>query len=269
MKSNSLSTSCVPSVRLWGIKVNAIGYRDSLKVMLKKAKSRQSFSVEYIAVNNLISAIVERDFRKTLAQFDLILPDGKPIHWVLKYLHGQEQSEHATAREQMLSICAMAVEENLSIYLYGSTETTLQKLSMELLDLYPGLGIAGTKASVFRSLSATETDVLVKEFNDSGAGFIFVALGCPLQEQFVSTIARQTNAVTLCVGSAFEIHALIKRSPPRWITQLGMEWLFRLLQDPQRLWKRYLFSNAVFIMLLTFSAGKATVLKTVRIFTRK
>lgn len=256
-------------MRLWGIRVNAIGYRHSLEIMLKKAKSRQAFSVEYIAVNNLISAIVERDFRKTLAQFDLVLPDGKPIHWVLKYLHGQTQSDHTTAREQMLSICAMAVEQNLSIYLYGSTETTLQKLSVELLDLYPGLHIARTKASVFRSLSATETDDLVKDFNESGAGFIFVALGCPLQEQFVSIIARQTNAVTLCVGSAFEIHALIKRSPPRWVTQLGMEWLFRLLQDPQRLWKRYLFSNTVFIMLLTMSATKAVVLKTVRILSCK
>jgi N-acetylglucosaminyldiphosphoundecaprenol N-acetyl-beta-D-mannosaminyltransferase len=241
---------------LWGVPLHAVSSKASLDAILGNAKTRTSFAVEYVAVNNLVTGALNPDFRETLFRFDLCLADGKPVHWILKYLLRRRESAHTTAREQMLEVCGAAVRHGLSICLYGTTAETLKRLEIELVRHFPNLVITMRKPSVFRPLTSAELDDLIAEFNRSRAHILFVALGCPLQEQFVAAIRDRVASVCLCVGSAFEIHAGTKRAPPAWLKNMGMEWLFRLLQDPRRLWKRYAATNIVFLYLLAQSAAR-------------
>jgi N-acetylglucosaminyldiphosphoundecaprenol N-acetyl-beta-D-mannosaminyltransferase len=239
---------------LWGVPLHSISSPDSLEEIISHAKARKPFAVAYLAVNNLVSGALSAQFRESLSRFDLLLADGKPVHWTVKYLLKGRESNHTTAREQMLAVCDAAARDGLSILLYGTTNATLARLSLELHKRFPGLRIAMQRASVFRPLTEEEADHLVDEFNSCGADIAFVALGCPLQEHLVASLRGRINLVCLCVGSAFEIHAGMKRAPPWWIKALAMEWSFRLLQDPARLWKRYLFTNTLFAGLLLRTA---------------
>src|SRR5258706_24068 len=138
----------------------------------------------------------------------------------------------------MLKLFEVAVKHNLRIYLYGSTSETVDKMKSGLKLRFPSLSIVGAEPSLFRALTEAELKALATRIREAGAGLVFLGLGCPRQERFAYSIRPFVQASVICVGAAFDFHAGLKRQAPKWMQDRSLEWLFRLVQEPSRLFKR-------------------------------
>ncbi|MEM7315129.1 MAG: WecB/TagA/CpsF family glycosyltransferase [Planctomycetota bacterium] len=138
----------------------------------------------------------------------------------------------------------------MPIYLFGGTEEVLDQLNARLMQRYPDLKIAGSYAPPFRPLTPHEENQVVDDIRSSDARIVFIGLGCPKQDLFAYKLRNQISAVQICVGAAFDFHAGVKRMAPKWMQSRGLEWLYRLSQEPSRLWLRYLTTNSLFVLKL-------------------
>ena len=143
----------------------------------------------------------------------------------------------------------MCAKLGLSIYLYGSTNSTLELFSSNISRSFPNINIAGIHTDRFRDASILEDEEDIKKINESGAHIVLVGRGCPRQEIWVADHLGKVNAVMMAVGAAFDFHAGTLKQAPPWMQNAGLEWLFRLIVEPKRLWKRYLLTNSKFIYL--------------------
>ena len=157
----------------------------------------------------------------------------------------------------MWALLGRCAAEGLPVYLFGSTPDTLQALMVRAMAAFPALQIAGHESPPFRALSAEEDADAVSRINASGAGLVFVGLGCPKQEHWMLAHRGRINAVMLGVGAAFDFHAGTVSRAPLWMRDNGLEWLHRLASEPRRLWKRYLVINTLFVL----GAAKQLLLK--------
>jgi exopolysaccharide biosynthesis WecB/TagA/CpsF family protein len=237
-------------IDLLGVEVSVGTMDDAASAIMADARAGKPTTVEFLAVNNLVETRLSASFGAGMRTFDYVFADGMPIAWLARSRVGRGFAERVTARELMDRCCAEAARSGIPVFLYGTTARTLAALSERLRRRFPDLVIAGSQPSAFRPLDAAEDDALVAAVNASGARLLFVALGCPLQETFVAQHKGHFSSVQLCVGSAFKAHAGEMPVAPRFVQRLGLEWLYRLAQEPRRLWKRYLFTNSYFLWLL-------------------
>lgn len=204
---------------------------------------------KYVCVANahmLTIARTDSHFGQVLKNAALVVPDGMPLVWTQK-LNGFANAQRVSGPDLMLQLCKIAEKENLSIYLLGASPNTLELLSDNLLKYFPSLTIAGMHSPAHLPEQPQLDQGLVERINQSGASMLFVGLGCPKQEYWCANHAPSLNAVAIGVGAAFDFHAGTKKRPPLWVQQSGLEWLYRLLSEPRRLWKRYLVTNTAFI----------------------
>ena len=241
-----MSRQPLPTVEILGVTVTPASMDDALDAVLADASAGRRSTAAFLAVNNLVIARRSRSFGDAIRTFDYVFTDGAPLAWLAKLKHRRHRAERVTARDFMWRCCAAAERSGISVFLYGTTAPTLAALATRLLQRYPRLMIAGTEESVFRPLRDEEVLGLVSRVNASGARLLFVALGCPLQELFVAEHKDAFHTVQLCVGSAFRTLAGELTIAPPLMQRLGFEWLYRLLQEPRRLWKRYLLTNTIF-----------------------
>jgi len=162
-------------------------------------------------------------------------------------LHGANVKGTVQGYELMQRVCQRAAEEGFSIYLYGSSPETLAALEANLRSAYPNLRIAGVESPPFRPLTMEEDAAMVERVNASGASFMFIGLGCPRQDHFAADHLDRIDAVQFCVGAAFDFLAGTKSLAPDWMQRRGLAWVYRLVSEPSRLWKRYLTTNSIFI----------------------
>jgi N-acetylglucosaminyldiphosphoundecaprenol N-acetyl-beta-D-mannosaminyltransferase len=242
------------SVEIFGVPVAAATMDEAVAAIVDDARLGARSTVEFAAVNNVVTARTSPAFGAALRTFDYVFADGAPLAWIARRRSGRRSAQRVTARDFMWRCCAAAEQARIPIFLYGTTATTLAALLASLRSAYPRLVIAGAEPSVFRPLAPLEDRALVARVNGSGARLLFVALGCPLQERFVAAHKGEFAAVQLCVGSAFPALAREIRVAPRIVQRLGFEWLFRLAQEPRRLWARYLVTNPLFALWLLGAA---------------
>ena len=150
----------------------------------------------------------------------------------------------------MQRCCARAAATGLPVYLYGSSDETLQRLRAHLIREFPGIVLAGCYSPQFRYLTSEEDDRVVRAIEGQGARVVFVALGCPHQEVWMAEHRGRIHAVMLGVGAAFDFYAGNVARAPLWMQHAGLEWLHRLMSEPRRLWRRYLVTNALFLIYL-------------------
>jgi N-acetylglucosaminyldiphosphoundecaprenol N-acetyl-beta-D-mannosaminyltransferase len=236
---------------VFGVGVSATTYEQATEAILAAARQRVSATVTHMSSHGLCMAATDATFRAVINDFDIAAPDGQPVRWTLKWFHKQPLPDRCYGPELMIRLCRAAATEGVSIYLYGSSADVLERLSVNLKKECPGLIIAGAESPPFRKLEPHEIDAAVARINDSGAGLVFIGLGCPRQDVFATEHKQQIQAVQLCVGAAFDFHAGNKKMAPRWMQKRGLEWFYRLTQEPTRLWKRYLVIHATFAFLLT------------------
>ena len=241
---------------IFGVKISATTYKNAVDAIIKAAKLREKWCVSALAVHGLVSGVLDSHLWSILNDFDLLTPDGQPIRLALNYLYRLKLSDRVYGPFLMMHICQRAMEENISIYLYGSHKNVITPLKLYLLKRFPELRIAGCEPSVFRPLTEIEDQDFVRRITASGAGIVFIGLGCPLQEKFAHAHRQAINAVQVCVGAAFDFHAGKKKMAPAWMQRNGLEWLYRLTQEPRRLWRRYLFTNGLFVVYFLMQALK-------------
>ena len=237
-----------------GVLVDSIDYEHAVDQILQAARQGRPFSVSALAVHGVMTGVADPEHRYRLNHFDLICPDGQPVRWALNLLHNQSLSERVYGPRLMLEVCRNAAQNNIPIYLYGSTEDTLAALQENLCRRFSGLVIAGARPSKFRTLAPEETQRIVQEIQHSQARIVFVGLGCPRQEVFTYELCEELSMPTIAVGAAFSFHAGLLAQAPAWMQGVGLEWAFRLIKEPKRLWRRYLTLNPKYAMLLLAQA---------------
>jgi hypothetical protein len=234
-----------------GISVNAIDYASAVDRILRCGQARRPMAVTALAVHGVMTGVTDREHRYRLNRFDLVCPDGQPVRWALNWLHGCGLTDRVYGPTLTLRLCEAAAAGGVPVFLFGTTDEMLRRFADRLTQRFPKLQIAGMRASRFRTLSECERDALAEEINASGAGLCFVGLGCPRQEVFVYEMRSRIDMPLIAVGAAFAFHAGMLAQAPPWMQHRGLEWLYRLIREPGRLWRRYLTTNPAFLVRLT------------------
>ncbi|WP_198805636.1 WecB/TagA/CpsF family glycosyltransferase [Leptolyngbya sp. BL0902] len=238
----------IPSRPILKTRVDATSYEDACNRIQAWAEAQRSCYVVAANVHVVMTAYFDPAYQQVINQAALVTPDGMPLVWGLRRL-GVPHQPRVYGPDLMLAWCERAAQTGLPIYLYGGTEETLQRLIQALQGQFPGLFIAGSHAPPFRALSPQEEAADVARIHQSGARVVLVGLGCPKQEQWMARHLGQVNAVMMGVGAAFNFFSGEVSQAPRWMMKLGLEWLYRLSQEPRRLWRRYAVNNPLFILL--------------------
>ncbi|MBI5351616.1 MAG: WecB/TagA/CpsF family glycosyltransferase [Chloroflexi bacterium] len=211
----------------------------------------QNLESRYVCVANvhaLMEAHDSPEFMQVLNQADMVTPDGMPLIWMLR-LKGHRGQTRVYGPTLMLYVLEKAALENLPVGFYGGKPEILNTLIQKMSAAYPGLQIAYSFSPPYRESDSAEDAKIVERINDSGARILFVGLGCPKQEKWMAAHRGKTNVVMVGVGAAFDFHAGAVAQSPEWMQKIGLEWLFRLMVEPRRLWRRYLYNNPRFIFL--------------------
>jgi exopolysaccharide biosynthesis WecB/TagA/CpsF family protein len=196
-----------------------------------------------------MTGALDSTHRYRLNHFDLVVPDGRPVCWALNLLYGSGLRDVVFGPKLTGLLCKEAARLGVSVYFYGSTPETLERLRANLPQRFPGLIIAGMEPSKFRKLSKEEQLEAAERIRKSKAGILFVGLGCPRQEVFAYEIGNLISMPILAVGAAFDYHAGLLKDTPPFLERLGLRWLHRLVQEPRRLWRRYLVTNTQFVVM--------------------
>lgn len=239
----------VSKKQLFTVNYSITNYDDASDLIIQKALSHTSFGVTALAVHGLIESVKDRAFRNTVNKLDMVVPDGQPVKWALNSFHKVRLKERVAGPILTNHVLAKANDMSLSIYLYGSTSETLQRMTRVIGQKYPNIKIAGIHADRFREATPEEDVEDIEKINASGANIVLVGRGCPRQEKWVANHLGLINAPMLAIGAAFDFIAGNIVQPPKWIQDSGFEWFFRLIQEPNKLWKRYLTTNTHFIYL--------------------
>jgi N-acetylglucosaminyldiphosphoundecaprenol N-acetyl-beta-D-mannosaminyltransferase len=242
-----------------GVLVDAVDYEAATAQILEAARERRHFAVTALAVHGVMTGVQDPAHNARLNSFDLVTPDGQPVRGALNLLHHAGLSDRVYGPTLTLKVLDQAAAEGLPIYLYGSTQPTLDRLVPALEAMFPALKIAGVEASKFRTAQPGENAEIAERIKSSGTRIVLVGLGCPRQEVFAYAMRPLLDMPLLAVGAAFDYHAGLLKNPPAWMQKYALEWLWRLGLEPKRLWKRYILLNPAFVARL--AAQKSGVWK--------
>lgn len=205
---------------------------------------------KYICISNVHTTVMsyENDeYMKIQNGAFMALPDGRPLSIVSK-LMGFKNAERVTGPDLMLELFKISEEKGYTHYFYGSTDETLNQLRDRLIEQYPKLEIVGLYSPPFRKLSESEDKEIIESINKANADFVWVGLGAPKQEIWMYNHENKVNSLMIGVGAGFDYHAGKIKRAPKWMQKSSLEWLYRLLQDPKRLFSRYMNTNIKFIL---------------------
>lgn len=249
-KYDSASAIWPDKVDLFGVSVTPTTYAEAAQLIVDAARKKQSALVSCYSTHSLVEACCKPTLSEAAACFDMITPDGQPVRWALNILHQTGLNDRVYGPELTLKVCGLAAAQGVGVYFYGSTPEVISALQANLAIRFPDLNIAGSEAPPFRALTAIEKADTVARINRSGAGIVFIGLGCPKQDYFAYEHRHNIKAVQVCVGAAFDFHAGTQKMAPAWMQKRGLEWLFRFSREPRRLWRRYAITNSIYLLLL-------------------
>ena len=231
-----------------GMRVDATSYGDASRRVARWAQDGRSAYVCVATVHMVMEAFDSPAFRQVVNGADLVTPDGRPLVWALRSL-GVEDATQVRGTDLTTRVVERAAREGIPIGLYGGTPDLLETFVGILERRYPGVRVVCRIAPPFRPLTPEEDETVTKEILSSGARILLVGIGCPKQERWIEKHKGRIPAVMLGVGAAFDFHTGRVRQAPGWMQVAGLEWLFRLLMEPRRLWKRYAWHNPRFVAL--------------------
>jgi len=234
-----------------GAPIDEVTWNDSVARISAWAGRRESRCVNFCNVHSVVTALGAWRYFDAIESGDLNLPDGAPIAWVMRSA-GATGQPRISGPDLMWRYLAVAEREGHVVSFYGDTEDTLHRLRAEMLRAFPGLRIGVLLSPPFGPISAAQDADDVCRINDAGSQVLFVALGCPKQELWMDAHRRRVQATMLGVGAAVATHAGVIRRAPVWMQHCGLEWLHRLLSEPRRLARRYLFTNSAFVLRILF-----------------
>ena len=233
-----------------GIAICAADYDSACNEIISAARERRPLTVTALAVHGIMTGVLDRQHQHRLNSLDLVLPDGQPVRWALNMLFGSALADRVYGPNLMLRVCEQAAAAGLTVGFYGNRKEVLDDLRDRLLSRFPDLRISLMMPSRFHRIQPNEQAETAAEITASFADVIFVGLGCPRQEVWLYEHRGLLNMPMIAVGAAFDFHAGRLAQAPQWMQDRGLEWAFRLLQEPRRLWRRYVLLNPLFATLL-------------------
>jgi exopolysaccharide biosynthesis WecB/TagA/CpsF family protein len=239
-----------------GILVDVADYEAATDRVLAAARERTPLALTALAVHGVMTGVRDPALGARLNAFDLVTPDGQPVRWALNLLHRAGLRDRVYGPTLTLRVLAGCADAGLPVYLYGSTEATLDRLVPALTAKFPALKIAGAEPSKFRPAEPGEAEQIAERVRAAGARVVLVGLGCPRQEVFAYAMRPLLDMPLLAVGAAFDYHAGLLRRPPAWMQRYGLEWLWRLGLEPRRLWRRYVLLNPAYLARLAAQATR-------------
>jgi len=232
-----------------GVRLAITDYEGALACVQYAIQHRQQIRLNFCNVH--VTMVAQRMIALMAALNDsaaLTVPDGMPLVWALRSW-GVDIHDRVYGPDFFALCMARSRALGLKHFFYGSTEETLSRLHENLRARYGELDIAGLYAPPFRPLTPGETDQIAARINSSGANILWVALGAPRQEVWIDQMAHRLNVPVLAaIGAAFAFHAGMVKQAPDWMQRRGLEWLYRLIQEPRRLWFRYFYYNPLFVV---------------------
>lgn len=251
-----MNQGLLPKRRMLTTHISVGSFAEHLRVIAEAAKARRS---AYVCCVNAHMTVECRapDFAALVDGADLATADGMPVLKVLNRLHGLHQ-ERVAGNDLMPALLERCAQDGLSVFFYGGTEEGLQRIRARVRNEWPKLHIAGVYSPPFAPLSAMDIAAEAVRIEATGAQVIMVSLGCPKQERWMAAMKGRVNGVMLGLGGAFLLYAGMDTRAPKWMRDRSLEWVYRLLLEPRRLWKRYLVTNTQFIILYLKALWKGT-----------
>jgi N-acetylglucosaminyldiphosphoundecaprenol N-acetyl-beta-D-mannosaminyltransferase len=243
------------SKKIINSQINITSYEDVCNHIQHWVNNNLSCYIIAANVHVVMTGYWQPQYQDIINQAALVTPDGMPLVWAMRLLGIKEQSR-VYGPDLMLAWCNHAAKNQIPIYLYGGTKTTLDKLQCRLKEVFPNLIIAGSHSPPFRPLTSTEEAADLERIQASGAKVVFVGLGCPKQEEWMNKHQGKLAVVMIGVGAAFRLHSGEISQAPRWMMGYGLEWVYRFAKEPCRLWKRYLVNNPAFVIIFTIQLVK-------------
>lgn len=234
-------------LRTCGVRIDPVTMDQAVTTILSAARHGRPLATHLVNAYTLSLAVRDARFGELLDRGDLNLPDGRPLVWFGRRAGLRKLKSNVRGSDLTLTVCESGREQGLRHFLYGSTPQVLERFEAGLRERFPGIEIVGAESPPFRELTQEETEALVGRVSASGAQVVWVGLGTPKQDEFADEFRDRLSVPLIAVGAAFDFIAGEKPAAPKWMRQLGLEWLYRLLREPRRLWKRYLIGNAVFV----------------------
>jgi len=234
--------------RLLGTGISIGEYDKFTSDIIEFARKREGKYVCVANVHMIIEAYNDPEFSSIINNALIVTPDGQPLSLLLKILYGVKQPRVA-GMDLLPDLLKLVEEEKIPVFFYGSASATLDKVKAKLKSQYPEVVLAGVISPPFGDISPALLKSHIDLINRSETGIIFVVLGCPKQEKLMAEMSGRVNGVMIGVGGAVPVFAGELSRAPEWMQKYSLEWLFRLVKEPGRLWKRYLFTNTKFIFL--------------------
>lgn len=244
----------LPRVNILGVGISAIHMEDALSQISQWIDNRERHYVSVCNVHTVMECHRDPQMRRAVNGAGMATPDGMPLVWLGRKKSGRDV-RRVYGPDLMLALCQLSARRGYSHYFYGGAEGIPELLAERLKARIPGLEVAGGYSPPFRPLTPEQDARIVSQINAAHPDIVWVGLGTPKQDLWMASHRdRLTAPVLIAVGAAFDFHAGRKKQAPRWMQRSGLEWLFRLVTEPRRLWRRYLVYNPLFVTLVLLQA---------------
>lgn len=235
-------------VRVVSLHPNVVTHESAINRVAELAAEGRGSYVCFSTVHMVMESHDHPEYGSKVNAADMIVPDGMPLVWMQK-LQGRREAQRVRANDLMIMLCRYAEKHGLSVGFYGGKQEVIDAIKTRAASDFPGLEIAYAYSPPFRPLTDEEDAEIVAEINSAAPDILFMGLGCPKQENWMAAHKGRLKCVMLGVGASFDFYAGNVKESPEWMGRLGLEWLFRLTQEPRRLWRRYLILNPRFMWL--------------------
>ena len=249
----TVAVDSIPSIHVLGVRVHMVQIPDVVHLIalwIEEGRARCHHIVN-TGMHGIMEARRAPSFKAVLNSADLFFPDGISVVWVARR-RGFNLKKEGTGPELMREFCRLADEKGYRNFFFGDTEETLQLLTANLTREFPALQVAGVYAPPFRPLAPDEDDAVVRMINETAPDILWVGLGCPKQERWIFEHKARLNVpVAIGVGASFKFYSGQVKRAPAWLRNLGFEWLWRLMLEPRRIWRRVLVDGTRFVWHVT------------------
>jgi len=241
----------IKTIKILGIRFARINMENALKVIEGSIAKRRKFQVCVTNAYSLVLMQKDEKFKDITDSADLVVADGKSLVWISR-LYGEPIPERVAGPDLAYELCKTSAKKGYNLFFLGSSPTISRKMVERLKKMFPSLQIVGAYSPPFKKqLLKRQNEKMIALINKVKPDVLFVGLGAPKQEKWIWKHKDELQVlVSIGVGAAFDFIAGTVKRAPRWMQKCGLEWFFRLCQEPGRLWKRYLIGNAIFLWLV-------------------
>lgn len=233
-----------------GVRVSSVNINSACEIIEQWIINRERTYICIAPVSTIVDCQTNKEYLKIVNNAGMITPDGMPLAWLGK-LRGDKDIQRTYGPDLMLTLCGISQKKGYKHYLYGGTGNTCQLLEGILKKQFPNLDIVGSFSPPYRPIHTEENAEIIEEINRANPDILWVGLGSPKQDFWMSRHREKLNVpVMIGIGAAFDFLSGNKKQAPKWMRDNGLEWLFRLISEPRRLWKRYIVGNSLFLYLI-------------------